>query len=1219
MLFDSQSSNQLISFGADALNPSPLQGTAALSLSTGSSGLVDPLQQSSLRLGSSASADSAIATGISVVGGTPLTAINFAPALAPPLQALEAAGTFEIHQNNNTGALSNQILGNTAGLSNFDIDYIGDARAIGTFEHDPFGLGSGIVLSTGKVEDLAGKNISDGGFSPGKAISLTFTPLTSNDPSAPITQIFRADLSNIGIDLNSFTIADSGSASGGLGGKFSGFDLDAVKLSHQKIDSALGINAIPSLDVLDFSPVGTIFTPGSQRPSTSPTVDPVQVNLNGTLNGNVNSGFATPGLFDAPSTGAIDRPGRFSLGDAGRVGFNLKSTIPAGNPLFLYVGEVGNNDGAPAGNISVSNRPISGLNDLSTDFGAPGAKDDDISLKLSFDADATVQNLYFQFAFGSEELVEYAGSNFNDAFSLSLNGFNMARLSDGAAVTINNLATNPFGAYHPDLIYNPVGKGPASDQTRLDGYTKVLTFAAPLEANAHNTLEIRVKDGRDGLLDSAVFIRTGTFGTIDPTLITGPVFRDDLFSTNEDTAITIAPASLLANDTGANGATLSVTGVNGTGTKGTITFDGTGITYDPAQKFESLAQGETASDRFAYLVTDSNGGTGSANVTVTITGLNDNPDAVNDTFATVDNIPLIITPSTLLRNDSDVDTSDVLTITAVSAATHGTVNLDSVGNILFTPDSSFISQASFSYTISDGKGGTDTALVTLSRCSCNDGSTDTWNYIIGTPDSDVLVGTDGRDYITALAGDDVLIGGKGADYQDGGDGVDSLSYVDSTAAVTINLATGTASGGDATGDAFINIERAIGSKYDDFLIGNSQDNLLDGGLGNDTMSGGLGDDIYDVNSPEDIVIENANQGTDYVSSSINYTLGDNLEYLYITGGATIGTGNSLNNVIYGNDLDNTLSGLDGNDYLYGIGGNDILDGGAGNDALDGGIGNDTMSGGLGNDSYDVDSPGDIVVELADQGIDGVSSSIDYTLGDNLENLFLRGNANSGTGNSLNNQIYGNDFDSALFGLDGNDYLIGDGIGNHTMYGGLGDDTYYVDGGDIVVELASQGVDGINSSINYTLGDNVENLYLTGSATNGTGNSLNNQIYGNNLDNVLSGLDGDDDLIGLGGSDILDGGLGDDVLVGGAGADKFRFHALSDGIDRIQDFQAIEGDQIEIVKSTFGASSISQFSYDATTGALYFDANSTDTIAPTQFAVLVNTPSDFSIALNIALI
>ncbi|NER99462.1 MAG: hypothetical protein F6J86_37540 [Symploca sp. SIO1B1] len=166
---------------------------------------------------------------------------------------------------------------------------------------------------------------------------------------------------------------------------------------------------------------------------------------------------------------------------------------------------------------------VPSTNDLSNDFGHPGSEDDSISLQIDFLADDTVDNLYFQYVFGAEEFVEYGGQ-FNDSFSLDLlNSFcdepgfcNLATLSDGSEVTINNLVPSPFGPYHPDFVYNPSGTGSASAQAKLDGYTKPLTFIGQLEKNARNTLIINVQDSRDGIFDSAVFIKARTLGTVPP-------------------------------------------------------------------------------------------------------------------------------------------------------------------------------------------------------------------------------------------------------------------------------------------------------------------------------------------------------------------------------------------------------------------------------------------------------------------------------------------------------------------------------------------------------------------------------------------------------------------------------------------------------------------------------------------------------------------------------
>ena len=290
------------------------------------------------------------------------------------------------------------------------------------------------------------------------------------------------------------------------------------------------------------------------------------------------------------------------------------------------------------------------------------------------------------------------------------------------------------------------------------------------------------------------------------------------------------------------------------------------------------------------------------------------------------------------------------------------------------------------------------------------------------------------------------------------------------------------------------------------------------------MSGGLGNDVYVVDDIGDVVTELAGGGVDRVNASISYVLGDEVENLTLTGTASItGTGNALNNTLTGNTANN------------------VLNGGAGDDSLNGGAGADTLIGGTGNDVYTIDDAGDAVVELTGEGADRVNASISYVLGNNVENLTLTGTmAIDGTGNALNNAITGNAANNILNGGEGDDNLNG-GLGDDTLVGGVGNDRYTVDGvGDVIVELAGEGTDSVYSSLSYLLGDNIENLVLTGTgAIDGVGNALANHLAGNAGDNVLDGGDGNDVLSGGAGTDRLLGGLGNDNLNGGAGDDVMQ--------------------------------------------------------------------------------
>ncbi len=309
----------------------------------------------------------------------------------------------------------------------------------------------------------------------------------------------------------------------------------------------------------------------------------------------------------------------------------------------------------------------------------------------------------------------------------------------------------------------------------------------------------------------------------------------------------------------------------------------------------------------------------------------------------------------------------------------------------------------------------------------------------------------------------------------------------------------------------------------------------------------------------------------------------------------------IGDLVTGSDQADQLQGSAGADELRGLGGNDSLTGLAGDDWLDGGAGNDRMLGGTGNDVYIVDVVGDVVgdvvVELADEGIDTVRTTLaSYTLGSALENLTFTGSVNfSGTGNALANQITGAIGNDTLNGLAGNDTLdglagndvLGGGDGNDTLNGGAGtdtlnggagddalngggggdnlnggdgndtlnggagsdnlnggagNDTYDVDlAGDNISEAAAGGIDTVRTALaNFTLAANVENFVYTGTGNaNGTGNALANSMTGGSGNDVLNGQGGQDTLFGGAGADVLNGGGGVDFLHGGAGNDTFN--------------------------------------------------------------------------------
>ncbi|MCC8431471.1 calcium-binding protein, partial [Reyranella aquatilis] len=273
--------------------------------------------------------------------------------------------------------------------------------------------------------------------------------------------------------------------------------------------------------------------------------------------------------------------------------------------------------------------------------------------------------------------------------------------------------------------------------------------------------------------------------------------------------------------------------------------------------------------------------------------------------------------------------------------------------------------------------------------------------------------------------------------------------------------------------------------------------------------------------------------------------------------------------LYGEEGNDTLSGGGGADHLFGDDGNDTLTGGGGNDRLVGGTGADAMSGGLGNDVYYVDDAGDVVTEVAGEGIDSIYTSVNLTLtaGQEIESLW----ANAGATGLV---LGGNDFNNRIYGAAGNDTLSGD-HGSDRLYGEEGNDTLSGGGG-------------------------ADHLFGDG---------------------------GNDTLNGGHGNDRLNGGTGMDQLTGGAERDTFIFNAPLDGatnVDTIMDY-VVADDSIYLHQTYFdglamgklrasafaldsATGSAAQIVYDTTTGALSYDSNGALAGGATQFAIIHGAPT-----------
>jgi hypothetical protein len=185
-----------------------------------------------------------------------------------------------------------------------------------------------------------------------EAASVTFSELTGLAGGSPAaTGVYIADLSSLPFgQIASVSITDNSSSAAGSPGQFSGFDLDAIVISTTLISDASQVGTLNRAGTFNFG--SSIFTAGAQTPPTDPA-------LIGTSGGQLDNSFATLDAFDGNSTTSI--PGAFgfiSLGIGGELSLNLNSALPTGGPIYLYIGEVGNNGEVAASNVDVSSQRV---------------------------------------------------------------------------------------------------------------------------------------------------------------------------------------------------------------------------------------------------------------------------------------------------------------------------------------------------------------------------------------------------------------------------------------------------------------------------------------------------------------------------------------------------------------------------------------------------------------------------------------------------------------------------------------------------------------------------------------------------------------------------------------------------------------------------------------------------------------------------------------------
>jgi Ca2+-binding RTX toxin-like protein len=383
---------------------------------------------------------------------------------------------------------------------------------------------------------------------------------------------------------------------------------------------------------------------------------------------------------------------------------------------------------------------------------------------------------------------------------------------------------------------------------------------------------------------------------------------------------------------------------------------------------------------------------------------------------------------------------------------------------------------------------------------------------------------------TGTQGNDNFSPSLANNHMDGQGGIDSVSYNDSNAAVTISL-NGTAGvGGFAEGDTLANIETVVGSTYNDVITGTSAAETLRGGNGDDILKGGAGADLLDGGGNSDTA--------DYSASASGQV---SINLLLDTASGGDATGDMLDNIenLMGSlTLRDILIGDNSSNVIFGFGGDDSLRGEDGDDYLDGGTGADALNCGAGANDwiiYRSSIGAQVAIDLTLATASGADATGDsFFFVENVEGSFTVRDIL--IGNFAANTLVGNGGGDSLRGEDNNDVLEG-GTGADSLNGGAGIDT-------VIYSKSTEGVTvdlntALQTSVGEASGDTLNFI------ENVTGSTSNDSITGNYQANTL---------LGNNGADTLNGGLGSDTLVGGGDADTFRFSDLTLGSDTISDWQ-----------------------------------------------------------------
>ncbi|HKV09169.1 MAG TPA: Ig-like domain-containing protein, partial [Thermoanaerobaculia bacterium] len=266
--------------------------------------------------------------------------------------------------------------------------------------------------------------------------------------------------------------------------------------------------------------------------------------------------------------------------------------------------------------------------------------------------------------------------------------------SEDTSIPIDLLTNDSDPEDQPLSIVQIIPYGSGGLQTHPDG---TMTYIP--DPNYNGGPEIFVYEVSDGLLSDFGTLQVFITPVNDP-----PTAAGNSATVPEDSSVLI---NVLANDSDVDGDTLSIASFT-QGTKGSVSASGGSLLYTPNPN-------ANGADSFTYTIEDPSGATATATVSVTITAVNDPPVATADSFTINEDGG---TGLAVLANDFDVD-GDSLTISAVTQGSHGSVTRLAT-SVFYIPVTNYFGTDSFTYTVSDGKGGTATATVSMTINSVND-------------------------------------------------------------------------------------------------------------------------------------------------------------------------------------------------------------------------------------------------------------------------------------------------------------------------------------------------------------------------------------------------------------------------------------------------------------------------------------------------------------------